>query len=316
MPIDVAPPRDATGTVEAARLIHPALRDGDTAVIWGQLSYNIQQALGPQPNFDRVLGKILKGVGRLQECQNETGERVEALWVYRADCQFSKYPMRLVIGFDPDGMIEELRIERPASGPAPDRSAYQTKTPLALPFDGEWWVFWGGRTAQQNYHVASRDQRFATDLVAMRNGNTYHGTGDTNRDYYCWGESIFAPAAGRVVWLSKGVRDNRPGQLNPEEPLGNGLVLDHGNGEFSVLAHFQRRSLTVALDDEVAQGALLGRCGNSGNSSEPHLHYHLQDGPTPLRGDGFPAFFRDYRADGSPVELGEPVRGQVISRTK
>jgi murein DD-endopeptidase MepM/ murein hydrolase activator NlpD len=63
-------------------------------------------------------------------------------------------------------------------------------------------------------------------------------------------------------------------------------------------------------------GDTLGLCGNSGNSSEPHLHYHLQDAPTFGKADGLPAFFVDYLADDKPVARGEPVQGQVIRRNE
>jgi murein DD-endopeptidase MepM/ murein hydrolase activator NlpD len=62
----------------------------------------------------------------------------------------------------------------------------------------------------------------------------------------------------------------------------------------------------------VARGQRLGECGNSGNSSEPHLHYQLQDGPEMGPSAGLPAQFTDYLADGQPVARGEPVRGQAI----
>lgn len=62
----------------------------------------------------------------------------------------------------------------------------------------------------------------------------------------------------------------------------------------------------------VEEGQLLGLCGNSGNSSEPHLHYQLQDDASRFQAKGLPAFFNDYVADGEPVDRGEPVRGQTV----
>ena len=75
-----------------------------------------------------------------------------------------------------------------------------------------------------------------------------------------------------------------------------------------------RFSVRVKPDQLVAEGDTLGLCGNSGNSSEPHLHYHLQNGPAFGAADGLPAFFNDYVADDKPVARGEPVRGQAIRR--
>lgn len=67
------------------------------------------------------------------------------------------------------------------------------------------------------------------------------------------------------------------------------------------------------VGDKVKRGDLVGRCGNSGNSSEPHLHYHLQNGPHFGQAEGLPAQFRNYVADGKKIERGELVKGQHIS---
>lgn len=60
---------------------------------------------------------------------------------------------------------------------------------------------------------------------------------------------------------------------------GNHVTIEHADGEYSVLAHLQEGSTTVAEGDSVAAGDVIGKCGNSGHSTEPHLHYQLQDGP-------------------------------------
>ena len=94
------------------------------------------------------------------------------------------------------------------------------------------------------------------------------------------------------------------------------VVIDHQNGEYSVLSHFRQGSVVVAVGDTVVAGQLLGKCGNSGHSSEPHLHYHLQDGPDRHKGNGLPAHFRSYIADGEVLPIGEPVIGQTVAHTK
>jgi murein DD-endopeptidase MepM/ murein hydrolase activator NlpD len=108
------------------------------------------------------------------------------------------------------------------------------------------------------------------------------------------------------------VPDNIPGEMNEDAPAGNHVVVDHGNGEHSVLAHLRLGSVTVEEGDRVETGQRLGACGNSGRSSEPHLPYHLQTGSVFGEGIGLPAPFDDYVADGEPVERGEPIRDQVI----
>jgi murein DD-endopeptidase MepM/ murein hydrolase activator NlpD len=79
--------------------------------------------------------------------------------------------------------------------------------------------------------------------------------------------------------------------------LGNHVILDLGDGVYAVFAHLRRGSLRVAKGDRVQAGDLLGEVGNSGNSSEPHLHFHLMDGPRPLIAAGVPFAF-PYESDG------------------
>ena len=195
--------------------------------------------------------------------------------------------------------------------PAGDR----LKTRLSLPFRGEWWVFWGGPTERQNYHVIARDQRHAYDFLGWRSGGTHRGSGARNADYWAWGRPVVAPADGVVVAARDGVRDNRPQMEleNRRNPAGNHVVLDLGNGEFALLAHLQRGSLRVRTGQRVRAGDLLGLCGNSGNSSEPHLHLHVQD-RAPLFGKarGLPLVFRGCVADGRRIVHGTPAQGQFL----
>jgi Peptidase family M23 len=193
---------------------------------------------------------------------------------------------------------------------------YQTQTALHLPFAGEWYVYWGGRSAAWNKHVVFRDQRFAYDFLILAPpgyaGQSHRGSGESNTDYYCFGQPIYAPADGIVVNAENELPDNTPGEMHPKAALGNCIILDHECGEFSFFAHFQRDTVVVRNGDRVHCGQLLARCGNSGNSSEPHLHYHLQNTPAPFRGDGLPAFFVEYVADGKPVARGEPIARQIV----
>src|SRR3546814_13403251 len=71
---------------------------------------------------------------------------------------------------------------------------YQTKARLRLPFEGEWYVVWGGHDIEQNYHAATPGQRFAYDLLKIVDGSSHRGDGSALEDYYCWNEKILAPA--------------------------------------------------------------------------------------------------------------------------
>jgi hypothetical protein len=199
----------------------------------------------------------------------------------------------------------------PTEAPGPHES-YATASHLRLPFEDDWYVYWGGRSVAENYHVEARDQRYAYDFVVVHEGSTHRKDGSANAHYYAFGRPIVAPAGGMVVAMTNDVPDNRPGLMNALQPLGNHVVIAHGNGEFSFMAHFQRGTVLVRSGEIVARGQVLARCGNSGNSSEPHLHYHLQDTSTFGKGDGLPAQFEGFALDGQPTLRGEPTRGRMI----
>jgi len=203
---------------------------------------------------------------------------------------------------------------------------YKTKTYLRYPLSGESYIGWGGRTLEQNAHALFKDQRFALDIVALKEGHTvlsaedikedkyetYSGDVSKNESYYIFGREVLATARGVVVSTQNNVVDNTPGEYNQKQAAGNYVVIDHGNGEFSMFGHLKQQSVVVQAGEHVEYGDVLGLCGNSGNSSEAHLHYHLQNTNEWHNGEGLPAQFNAYIANGHLVEKGEPIRGQII----
>jgi murein DD-endopeptidase MepM/ murein hydrolase activator NlpD len=243
----------------------------------------------------------------------------DGLPVYVRGVQYENGPQRfsVKISFEPSGKISGFGVIPVKESEAPSAYLeYVTHTPLRLPFDGAWTVAWGGRSVGQNRHAVVRNQRFAYDFVVVRKGAEHKESGKANTDYGCYGEPILAPGAGTVVMAVDGVADNTPGVMNRDSLAGNHVVIDHGQKEFSFLAHLQKGSVRVKVGDKVEPGATIGTCGNSGNTSKPHLHYHLQNSPVLADGDGLPAQFRDYTADGKHVDVGEPTRGQTIVNGK
>ncbi len=210
---------------------------------------------------------------------------------------------------------------------------YQTKTVLIFPITGESLIGTGGRTIDQNpNHALVRDQRFAIDIVALAPGSSppdteglvdkalsgeldiYKGENyKENSSHYIFSRQIIAPGDGIVFDTKDGVSENIPGRRNIMNIPGNYVIIDHLNGEFSMLAHFQKGSVSVKAGDKVKAGDPIGRCGNSGHSNLPHLHYHLQNTPRWLDGEGLPAQFNNYYANGKLIKRGEPVQGQIIS---
>lgn len=111
-----------------------------------------------------------------------------------------------------------------------------------------------------------------------------------------------------------GIADSKPSNFNfnMKNPAGNYVVIDHGNNEFSIFAHLKNGSVRVAKGNHVEAGDLLGKVGNSGNTTQPHLHYHMQNSAEIFNGEGLPVQFNHYYANGVFIERGEPVQGEII----
>ena len=310
-------PRLATDDPEAmtwGRDYTDAFFASELEEIWDNLSEQMVAAFGSLDALEGFRTQVETQLGDESVLVSENVQEMSGNYVYVRVARFAKFaePIQVVWSFDGDGIVTGFQIT-PVQKEAPTEFLdYQTETPLRLPFEGEWFIFWGGRTLKQNYHAATVDQRFAYDILIMRDGKTHEGDGKKNEDYYCFGLPLVAPGDGVVAAAGDGVEDNVPGQMNPKQALGNHVILEHGNGEFSLMAHFQKGTVKVKKGDRVKAGQLLGLCGNSGNSSEPHLHYHLQTTAIPFAGKGLPVQFLDYVADGEPVARGEPVKGQVV----
>lgn len=308
-----------SATLEIGRRYTQRFYDGRDAELWTLFLPQLRKVLGGQEaKLREFRASTMNALGDEAAVVRERTARQAGLRVYTRTARFERTgtAFDVVWGIDPAGRIGTFLVrpsESAAATAAPSKyEDYRTKTPLRLPFTGDWTVFWGGRTIEQNYHAASGDQRFAYDLVVTRNGVTHDGDQRRNERYFCFGQPVVAPGAGTVVHAVDGIPDNVPGEMNPAQPPGNHVVIDHGNGEFSFLAHLRQGSVAVRPGERVAGGAPLGACGNSGNSSEPHLHYHLQTTPTFGDGEGLPAQFLSYVADGSNVVRGELVRGQRV----
>jgi murein DD-endopeptidase MepM/ murein hydrolase activator NlpD len=179
-------------------------------------------------------------------------------------------------------------------------------------------VFWGGDTRELNQHHDVTNQRFALDLLGVgEDGKTHKDEGKANEDYFAFSRQILAPAEGIVTDVINGVRDNTPGSMNPYSALGNAVFIEHREHEVSVLAHLKLDSIKVKVGDKVIKGQVIALCGNSGNSSEPHLHYHLQNTPIIQDGTGIKPCFQSVTLiqDGKkePKTNYSPTKGEIIT---
>jgi hypothetical protein len=180
-----------------------------------------------------------------------------------------------------------------------------------LPLDGPILVGWGGTTPDVNYHVIAPEQRWAYDLAVAKDGSTHAGEGTTMSDYYCFGQPVLAPADGKVVAVLDGMLDQPIGQLGGMPAGGNQIVIEVAPRQFLFLCHLGRGTILVKERDQIVQGAPLAKVGNSGNTSEPHLHIHLQDTDEPDFGEGIPLYFHHYRVVGTDqvIDRGIPTGG-------
>jgi len=166
---------------------------------------------------------------------------------------------------------------------------------LAAPFRGEWLVVNGGRSALINIHYRLANQRDALDIERIVNGQERTGDRKKWTSYPSWGETLYAPADGKIAKVVNDLDDNPLGQRDEEHLAGNHVAIDMGNGRFVMMAHLQKGSVLVAEGDVVRTGQPIAKCGNSGNTTGPHLHLQVQNGPDFYRPDlkTYPILFRD-----------------------
>ena len=176
---------------------------------------------------------------------------------------------------------------------------YQQKTALTLPFRGKGvvgqdWITNGGHGGVWN--------AFAVDMRGLdANYASQRNDANENASDAGWGREILAPAGGTVTYARNDIPDN-PGPdtityMAQHDPimafLGNSVIIDHGNSEYSVMMHMQQGSVTVRVGERVAAGEIIGRLGNSGDAFGPHLHYQLQAGPQVFRDQSLPFRFQN-----------------------
>lgn len=197
--------------------------------------------------------------------------------------------------------------------PRPRRGAlpfdYRPTAQLRVPSTGTWTVMHGGPTRAINSHHRSVEQRYAYDFEVRIRGRRSRGLEHRNEDFFCYGRPLLAPADGVVIFARDGVPDNKPGIRGTGG--GNGVILDHGAGERSALWHAIPGSIRVKVGQRVVAGQELGRVGNSGQSTHPHIHMHLYFRDKD-RNFAIPARFDDVIVNGHRVRAAMPIRGEQI----
>jgi len=211
---------DSTAALARARELRPFVSSGTPGPLWNAFDDSMRAAMGDSLRFAGLMASIHGQTGAIVEVLAENVSREGVSWVYRARCRFEKVPvpLALTIGFESDGRVSTLLVQEDKQAYASTKLDYITQTILELPFRGEWFVYWGGRTINDNYHAVSKSQRFANDLFIMKNGVSHSGNGSNLSDYYCYGAEVLAPAAGTIVWSCDSLPDQVPGQMDRRTP--------------------------------------------------------------------------------------------------
>lgn len=216
----------------------------------------------------------------------------------------SRKDKAISVVFDSMNTIHRLLIKPYSTFPESDRR--YTKNSYTMPIKEEWFVFWGGANEFLNYHYVYESQRYAYDLVVMKDGQTYKNNTMLNENYYAFNKDVIAPADGQVIKVVNHIIDNIPGEMNESQPAGNYIVVAHSNKEFSMLAHFKQHSIVVNEGDAVKQGQIIGYCGNSGNSSEAHIHFQVMNSPDIMDCQSIRIRFNNGE---------EPIQGDMITQS-
>ena len=220
---------------------------------------------------------------------------------------FWPFALRLVSRQPAAANIDRMRVRLAFENAAPVESdiaigVYTQQTDLIFPFRGNGIVTQAG--AGNGGHRNGSGQ-FAVDAMGLSESYAVQRSAAfaVNTDLPGFGRELIAPGAGNVV-RALGDRPDQPvpGESNEEFHLpefrgsgdpGNHVVIDHGNGEFSLVAHLMAGSLAVREGERVAQGQRIGALGNSGDSFAPHVHHQLQDGPDWRNASGLPCRYRN-----------------------
>jgi hypothetical protein len=219
-------------------------------------------------------------------------------------------------------------------GSPPEQAVAQTYTiaPIAVgtdvtvlgpPVAGKGWAAFNGCCEAGGVHRGTGlpvngqmhyAQRFAIDWIQLgADLKIFHGDEKDVKNYPCYGAKVIAVADGTVVETLSTLDDQGPGQLPDPKTMtlenvdGNHVVLDLGHNKYAFYAHLQKDSVLVKKGEHVKRGQVLGLLGNTGNSSAPHLHFHLMDGTSVLGSSGLPYVIDSFAVAG---ELSGEVDGK------
>lgn len=210
-----------------------------------------------------------------------------------------------IIGAWPLGWFANIgRLAYPA-----DVHSTSPKVVVRFPLNERALIGWGGDRLETNYHVIKPNERWAYDILIP----PAEVKSSKLEDYGIYGAKVMAPATGTVVSINNDEKDVDPGSDDFQSMAGNHIYLRlDESGTYLILAHLKQGSIKVKERQHVNEGEFLAQVGNSGSSSEPHLHIHHQrQDPSKISmflAEGLPLYFQTEKGAMMP-ERGEYIRG-------
>jgi Peptidase family M23 len=151
---------------------------------------------------------------------------------------------------------------------------------IGSPLAEDWWVSQGGHAELVNYHQVGSTQQDALDIEQVVDGSTHRpGAARDPHSYYIYEKPVLAPADGVITFVLDGRPDLPIGEADARFQAGNQIVMDIGAGHYLAMHHLRQNSLQVRVGDDVTEGQQIALVGNSGNTTEPHIHIQAQTMP-------------------------------------
>jgi murein DD-endopeptidase MepM/ murein hydrolase activator NlpD len=234
--------------------------------------------------------------------------------------------LRVRVHGNVDGRVAEF------TGSIPIKSEF-AQNKYIFPLRGVWYAGYGA--SLHTGHRWAVPEEFALDIAKIgESGLSHKGDGTRFDDYYAYGADVLAAADGRVTSAANDQQEDPSAMQRPNETqeayfarlqkeqaerlakgltaiTGNYVMIDHGKNEYSLYAHLKPGSVRVHVGDQVKAGDVIGKLGSSGNSTEPHLHFHVCDKPDPLMCAGIPVNFSNITIQWAdlprPIQSGDVV---------
>ncbi len=201
-----------------------------------------------------------------------------------------------------------------------------TYTPMSLPFYGKWKVFNGGidKLSSHSWNIIS--QRYAYDFVLSDDGGKkINAKKETVNDYLTFNENVYSPNDGVIIRVKNNIKDNKHAgsgwiDIWTTEIRGNFVIIEHDKNVYSLIAHLKEKSCLVKKGDVVKRGQIIAKCGNSGHSTQPHIHFQVQDKANWYFSKGLPIIFSDILKnnngnDSKNMEQAYISKNDIVSNT-